>query len=662
MITEAFVLFSTSALQTQTPQPTFIPPAFIFLLASIPIPLLRGKIRNAYLLSIPIIAFLNLTRMQNGIYYTFTFLEYKLVFARVDELSMVFAYVFVIMAFAGILYALHSRNNLEFVAAFLYIGSSLGVVFAGDLFSLYIFWEIMAISSVFLIWLNNEPWQERRKAVGAGFRYIMVHAAGGVILLGGIILYILNTGSMEFSFIPYGDLASILILISFILNAAVPPLSAWLSDAYPEASVTGAVYMTAYTTKTAVYVLLRAFPGVDVLIWLGAFMAIYGVIYAVLENDIRRLLAYHIISQVGYMVAGVGIGTEMAINGSASHAFSHILYKGLLFMGAGAVIHVTGRRKLTELGGIYKYMPITFLLYMIGGFSISAFPLFSGFVSKSMVIAASAEAHLPIVWLMLTLASSGTFLHTGLKLPYFTFFGNPSKNPKDSFSDNPKDNLKGNLKSNETKEIIETSTIPPQNPPQNQNPNPSLKEAPANMLLAMLFLSFLCILIGVYPQILYSLLPYPVHFEPYTGQHITETMQILLFTALGFFLLLKHLAGEPTISLDTDWFYRKGAKLFMWFVRDLSLFSQSIVVVVDSIVLRVKWFFKSPIHAVILILLTILYKVFGRIPGIQKEYSKVFIEESWRNYPGDPVMRSPVGDSVILVLIIMVIYGLFYLV
>jgi multicomponent Na+:H+ antiporter subunit D len=502
---------------------SWIPPGLIFIAAAFLIPFLRGRVRDVYLLAIPIISFLNLLQMEHGRFFIYRFLNYELVFARVDSLSMVFGYVFVIMAFAGVLYALHSRNKWEFVAAFLYVGSSLGVVYSGDLFSLYIFWEIMAISSVFLIWLNNEAWQERRKAVQAGFRYIMVHAAGGVLLLGGIVLYILNTGSIEFDFIPYGDLASILILISFILNAAVPPLSAWLSDAYPEASVTGAVYMTAYTTKTAVYVLARAFPGVDILIWLGAIMAVYGVIYAVLENDIRRLLAYHIISQVGYMVAGVGIGTHMAINGSASHAFSHILYKGLLFMGAGAVIHVTGRRKLTELGGIYKAMPITFFLYMIGGFSISAFPLFSGFVSKSMVIAASAESHLPLIWLMLTLASSGTFLHTGLKLPYFTFFG--------------------------------------------QDTGIKAKEPPINMILAMLFLSFLCIFIGVYPDVLYRLLPYPVEFEPYTGQHITETMQILLFTALGFFLLLKHLAGEPTISLDTDWFYRKSGRVFMWFVR-----------------------------------------------------------------------------------------------
>ncbi|MBI5253807.1 MAG: Na(+)/H(+) antiporter subunit D, partial [Euryarchaeota archaeon] len=365
-----------------------LPPAVIFILGAFLIPFLKGRAKQAYLLLIPVIAFACLLYMQEGMHFIYKFLDYNLIFARVDRLSMVFGYVFVIMGFAGILYALHVKNDGEHMASFFYIGSSLGAVFAGDLFTLFVFWEIMAFSSVFLIW-----YQKDNAALNAGFRYLMVHIFGGLCLLGGIVLHAVSTGSIEFSLIEYGSLASHLILIGFILNAAVPPLSAWLSDSYPEATVTGAVFLTAYTTKTAVYVLARAFPGVEILVWLGAVMAVYGVIYAVLENDIRRLLAYHIISQVGYMVAGVGIGTTLAINGSSAHAFSHILYKALLFMGAGAVIHMTGRRKLTELGGVYKTMPITLVLYMVGGFSISAVPLFSGFVSKSMVVAASAESH-----------------------------------------------------------------------------------------------------------------------------------------------------------------------------------------------------------------------------------------------------------------------------
>jgi len=295
------------------------------------------------------------------------------------------------------------------------------VTFAGDFISLYIFWELMAISSALLVWQSREP-----GAGKAGFRYLLVHIVGGLILLAGIVMHV-NSPNGSISFENLGDFKHTagwtLILIAFLINAAVPPLGAWLPDAYPEASVTGAVFMTAFTTKSAIYVLIRGFPGTELLIWLGAAMAVYGVVYAVLENDARRLLAYHIISQVGYMVCAVGIGTKLAINGAASHAFAHILYKALLFMGAGAVIQMTGRRKLSEMGGLYKTMPITLTLYMIGAFAISAVPLFSGFVSKSMIVSAAAEQHYTWIFLTLTLASAGTFLHTGLKLPYYMFFG-----------------------------------------------------------------------------------------------------------------------------------------------------------------------------------------------------------------------------------------------
>ncbi len=333
-----------------------------------------------------------------------------------------------------------------------------------------------------------------------------------------------------------------LILAGFLLNAAVPPLNAWLTDAYPEATVTGAVFMSAFTTKTAVYVLARAFPGIELLVWLGTVMALYGVIYAVLENDCRRLLAYHIVSQVGYMVAGIGIGTELAVNGATSHAFAHILYKGLLFMGAGAVIYVTGRRKLTELGGLYKAMPLTVALYMIGAFAISAFPFFSGFVSKSMVVAAAGQDHRALVMLALTMASSGTFLHTGLKLPYYMFFG--------------------------TDRGLQA------------------REPPGNMLAAMGMAAALCIAIGVFPGPLYALLPYPVVFEPYTGVHVTESLGILMFTALGFVIFLRALDPENTISLDTDWFYRKGARAFMWFAeRPLARYEKAVSDVSETTVL-----------------------------------------------------------------------------
>ncbi|MEJ6782709.1 Na(+)/H(+) antiporter subunit D [Aminobacter sp. Piv2-1] len=516
----------------------FVHPAALFILGAVPIPFLPPTIRKAYLVAIPALAIVAVLAMQPGDYGAARFIGQDILVARVDRLSIVFATVFTIMALIGTVYALHVTRPGQHVAAFVYVGSALGVVFAGDYLTLYVFWEAMAVASAYLVFAQGGG-----PAIRAGFRYLMVHITGGVVLLGGIVLQGIGTGSLLFGPIE-GQMgaAALLILASFMLNAAVPPLNAWLTDAYPEATVTGAVFMSAFTTKTAVYVLARAFPGTELLVWFGIAMALYGVIYAVLENDCRRLLAYHIVSQVGYMVAGVGIGTEMAINGAASHAFAHILYKALLFMGAGAVIYVTGRRKLTELGGLYKSMPITVALYMIGAFAISAFPFFSGFVTKSMVVAAAGQDQRALVVLALTMASSGTFLHTGLKLPYYMFFG--------------------------TDRGLEA------------------REPPRNMLIAMAMAAALCIAIGVYPQPLYALLPYPVDFEPYTGVHITESLGLLLFTALGFVIFLKALDPEATISIDTDWFYRKGARSFMWFAeKPVAAWERAVSNVSETVVL-----------------------------------------------------------------------------
>lgn len=496
-------------------------PAVVMILGGLLLPMFRGNWQKGLSLLIPALVILQVACMTPGTYGSVDFAGLSLVMFKVDKLSLVFGWVFAIMAFIGNLYSLHLEKAGQRVAAFLYMGSAFGVIFAGDWFTLLVSWEIMAFASAYLIFAAQGT-----AAVGAGFRYLMVHVAGGILLFGGIVLHGLETGSYLFGPLASGQEASlsyILILVSFMLNAAVPPLNAWLTDAYPEATVTGAVFLSAFTTKTAVYVLIRTYPGAEILVWFGVMMALYGVVFAVLENDCRRLLGYHIISQVGYMVAGIGIGTEMALNGTASHAFAHILYKGLLFMGAGAVIHMTGRRKLTELGGLYRTMPWTVALYMVGAFAISAFPFFSGFVSKSMVIAAAAGNHQAAVALLLTVASSGTFLHTGLKLPYYMFFG------KDS-------------------------GLRP-------------KEPPINMLLAMGIAAFFCVGIGIFPGVLYDLLPYAVDFEPYTGAHITESLGILMFTLLAFVLFLKYLDPEKTISLDTDWFYRRGALLFMWFAN-----------------------------------------------------------------------------------------------
>ena len=588
----------------------WIHPAALFILGAFLIPFLKGEIKKAYLLIIPFFALVDVLYMSEGTYWVYNFLGNDLILGKVDRLSLVFGYVFTIMTFIGMIYALHVEDDLHHMAAFFYAGSSIGVLFAGDYFTLFVFWEIMAFASAYLVFA-----QRGKAAVNAGFRYLLVHIFGGVCLLAGIIIHYVDSGSILFGPIGGDDRAFYLILIGFLLNAAVPPLSAWLPDAYPEATVAGAVFLSAFTTKTAVYVLVRAFPGTEALIWLGTIMTLYGVFYAFIENDIRRILAYHIISQVGFMVTGVGLGTEMGLNGSVSHAFAHILYKGLLFMAAGAIIQMTGRRKLSELGGLYKTMPVTLILYMIGGFSISAFPLFSGFISKSMVLSAASYGHRPIVTLLLTTASAGTFLSLGLKIPYFAFFGRDS--------------------------------------------GISAKEPPVNMRIAMWIAAILCIVIGIFPGTLYSVLPYPVNFEPYTGEHVTGSLGLLLFTALGFFVFLRKINPKATVILDTDWFYRKGARAFLWFLYNpMSAFGNHIgTLFFDSIPGSLAWFSKNPL-AVFKISMDKFLMQFSN-PGRKREIENL-IETEKAMYPGDIIKHWPIGSTVLWVTIFFVFYLLLY--
>jgi multicomponent Na+:H+ antiporter subunit D len=503
-------------------------PTLIYLVGALLLPLIPRELKKPYLVVVPVLAFMDVLFMQGatGNHGVVQYMNWTLIFGRVDALSLVFAHIMTLMCIIGTIYGLHVERDTEHMAAWLYVAGSLGVIFCGDYLVLFLFWEMMAFSSVFLIWFRG-----RKQSLGAGYRYLLVHTAGGLFLLAGLVLRYQATGG-DLSFGPIGvdhpTLSTYLIMIGFILNAAVPPLHAWLPDAYAEATVNGAVFMCAFTTKTAIYALARAFAGMEILVPLGVCMALYGVVYAVLENNIRKLLAYHIISQVGYMVAGVGIGTQMAINGACAHAFAHILYKGLLFMGCGSVLHMTGKSDFSELGALWSRMPKTFVYTLIGGLSISAFPLFSGFVSKSMIVVAGFEAHSNWPAFLLLVASAGTFLHTGLKVPYYIWFG--------------KDNC-----STETCKRA--------------------KDPPMNMQWAMAIASFLCIFIGCYTPYLYEMLPYPEvarEYHPYTAYHISESMQILLFTALGFFLLLKKLTPESKISLDMDWFYRMGGRGFQW--------------------------------------------------------------------------------------------------
>ncbi|MFP3983363.1 MAG: Na(+)/H(+) antiporter subunit D [Desulfurivibrionaceae bacterium] len=494
-----------------------IPPAAIFILGGLVIPLLRGRLKTTWMLFLTVAGFINLLQMDPGIHWSINFLDLELIPFRADRLSMIFGYIFHIISFIAIIYIMHVKNNVEYVAGFLYAGAALGVIFAGDLFTFFAFWEMLTVTSVMLIWQRKT-----REALAAGFRYFMMHALGGLVLFAGIILYVSEQGSLEFGYIGLEGLGSHLIFIGIGLNCAWPVLHSWLTDAYPEATIGGTVFLSAFTTKTAVYALARAYPGAEILIWIGVAMAAFPIFYAVIENDLRRVLAYSLINQVGFMVVGIGIGTHLAINGAIAHAFNDIVFKALLFMSVGAVMYRTGTAKATSLGGLYKSMPLTAFFCIVGAASISAFPLFSGFVSKSMVMEAAAHGHMSLVWLVLLFASAGVFHHAGIKIPYFAFYSHDA--------------------------------------------GYRVKEAPTNMLIAMGIAAFLCIFNGSSPGLLYSLLPYQdVVYEPYSISHVISQSQLLFFSALAFALLL--LAGIypaeiRAVNLDTDWLYRKGGKAF----------------------------------------------------------------------------------------------------
>ena len=491
---------------------SILPTAFIFIAAALTLGVLpKGHIRSIILLITPILAAWQIWSLPMGIFAQVEFVGHTLDMMRVDKLSRIFGLIFCLAAFLGNLYAWHVRDIVQQIAALLYAGAAIGAVFAGDLITLFFYWEGTALASVFLIWA--------RKTEGSyhtGMRYLIIQITSGVILLAGTALLYRETGSITFELMTLSSLGTWLIFLSFGMKCAFPLLHNWLQDSYPAATITGTVILSAFTTKLAVYALARGFAGTELLIYIGAVMTLFPIFFAEIENDLRRVLAYSLNNQLGFMVVGIGIGTEMAINGTASHAFAHILYKALLFMSVGAVMLRTGTSKATELGGLCRTMPRTAIFCLIGAASISAFPLFSGFVTKSLIMDETANQHYPIIWAILVFASAGVLSHSGIKIPYFTFFGHDSG-------------------------------LRP-------------KEAPINMQIAMGFTAFLCIFIGVYPDPLYALLPYEVVYKPYTMSHVIGQLQLLCFALLAFVVLMRTGIHPPEIravNLDVDWIYRR---------------------------------------------------------------------------------------------------------
>ncbi len=488
-------------------------PFLLFFIAALLVGFTRDLPRQLILLATPVLTGLHLwLNIEVGSSVSYTIMNYELVAMRVDKLSLLFGYLFCIASFIGSIFAFHVKDTKQHIAAVTYAGSALGAVFAGDLITLFIFWELLAISSVFLIWARGTE-----RALKAGLRYLVFQVLSGVLLLAGALVYFHDTGSLAFDHIGLdAGIAGWLIFIAFGIKSAFPFLHSWLTDGYPEATVTGTVFLSAFTTKVAVYALARGFAGEEILVYIGVTMACFPIFYAVIENDLRKVLAYSLINQVGFMVTGIGIGTALALNGAIAHAFSDVIFKGLLFMSMGAVLYRVGNINGSSLGGLYKSMPKTTVLCIVGALSISAFPLFSGFVSKSMVMTALMYEDYGYLWLLMLFASAGVFHHAGIKIPYFAFFAHDSG--------------------------IRT------------------EEAPRNMLIAMSIAALLCIFIGTQPQYLYAMLPWEVEYWPYDVTHVLAQLQLLFFSALAFVWLNKkglYPPELPSVNLDMEWFYRK---------------------------------------------------------------------------------------------------------
>ena len=486
-------------------------PAYLFFAAAAIAAALPPRVARWLLVITPAIGLALLIQLQGVTGGEFTLFGLELVTFRADRLAFIFGVIFHIAALLAGVYAFHLRDRLEQSMTLLYAGAAIGAVLAGDLLTLFIHWELTAISSALIVWAARTP-----QANAAGLRYMLWHIGSGLLVLGGVIIHVHATGDLTFDALGLDAPGGLLILLGFGIKAGFPLLHNWMQDTYPRATPSGTVTLSSFSTKLAIYALARGYAGEEVLIWIGVVMTLFPIFFAVIENDLRKVLAYSLNNQLGFMVVGIGIGTELAINGAAAHAFAHILYKSLLFMSMGAVLYRTGTALASQLGGLWRSMPVTMACCIIASLSISGFPLFSGFVTKSMTMDAVSIEHLYLIWGLLMFASAGVVDHSGIKVPFFAFFAHDS----------------------------------------GQRP----RGAPLHMRVAMLSTAGLCIGIGLFPGLLYNHLPYPTDFVPYTAGHVIAYLQLLFFAALAFVWLFQ--SGRypdelRSTNLDSDWLIRK---------------------------------------------------------------------------------------------------------
>lgn len=516
-------------------------PGLIMIAMGLLVMALPERLRRPAYIAAPILALacsLQLNETSEMVYRISSKLSIDMI--SFDRLSLIFMTAFCIVSLIAAIYSAGSNNRFEMGFALMYAGSNMGVVLSGDVLSLIIFWELSAIASCYVVYARRT-----RKSTRAAFRYILVHGFGGNMLLVGIISYIAKYGMDITNITGAQDFTFWMIFIGVAVNAAVPPLNSWMPDSYPESTIGGTIYLASFTTKSAIYVMIRFFAGTEWLVYVGAFMAIYGILMALLENDLRRLFCYHIISQLGYIVASLAMGPGYGIDGAAAHTFNNIMYKGTLLMCAGAVLYATGRRKISELGGLGRQMPLTAVCFLIASFAISGMPFLNGFASKALVMHAVSEGGYELVSFLLTTASVGTWMSIALKINYFVFFGKP----------------------------VSGKPFPAE----------ELKSVPVNMKIGMVLGAAACTVTGVMPKLVYNLTPSMTDGHPFTVEHIVEYLVLFAGGTVIFFLFISKMKVHDQLSLDFDWFYRVALDRFILWI---STSIHKLFIFFDKVVLR----------------------------------------------------------------------------
>lgn len=488
-------------------------PGIMLIVGALLVPVLPHAPRQAYMLALIAVSGYLTFGIETGVHSTANLGGLELILVRAEAMTKPFALVFHLAAALNVFYAMHDPNKTTAAAGLAYAGAAIAALFAGDFLTLFLYWELTAVTSVFLVLAGHSS-----RTLGAAMRYLLMQVGSGVLLLAGAVMLWRDGTGLTIQAIDALTPAGLCLLIAFGIKAAFPLVNGWLQDAYPEASVTGTVMLSAFTTKLAIYMLALCFAGFTPLIYIGAVMAVLPVFFAAIENDLRRVLAYSLNNQLGFMVIGIGIGTQLAINGTVAHAFASTIYQGLLFMALGAVLHRTGTAKASELGALWKSMPLTAIFCTVGALSIISFPLFSGFVTKSFTLGAVAKEGYFFVWLAMVFATVGAVQHIFVKAVYLPFFGPAAKPVK-------------------------------------------AQEAPLGMLIAMGLAATLCLGIGVYPEPLYALLPYGARYEVWKTGYVLGELQLLFFAGLGFVVLSMrglYPVAVDTSVLNTDWLFRRA--------------------------------------------------------------------------------------------------------